>query len=111
MPCPDAARPAAIATCSVRDPTEGPRAARRTITPRPHPAPSCRPPDPSRPCTTDPGELEGSTPSVNRGARRGAGGMPMTVVVTAAAGPLGRAILERLLAHGTEPSLLVATDR
>jgi NAD(P)H dehydrogenase (quinone) len=35
----------------------------------------------------------------------------MTVVVTAAAGPLGRAILERLLAHGTEPSLLVATDR
>jgi NAD(P)H dehydrogenase (quinone) len=37
--------------------------------------------------------------------------MHMTVVVTAAAGPLGRAILERLLAHGTEPSLLVATDR
>ena len=35
----------------------------------------------------------------------------MTVVVTAAAGPLGRAVLERLIAHGTEPSLLVATDR
>lgn len=35
----------------------------------------------------------------------------MTVVVTEAAGPLGRAILERLIAHGTEPSLLVATDR
>ena len=35
----------------------------------------------------------------------------MTVVVTAAAGPLGRAVLERLLAHGMEPSLLVATDR
>lgn len=35
----------------------------------------------------------------------------MTVVVTAAAGPLGRSIIERLLAHGMEPSLLVATDR
>jgi NAD(P)H dehydrogenase (quinone) len=35
----------------------------------------------------------------------------MTVVVTAAAGPLGASILERLLAHGMEPSLLVATDR
>jgi NAD(P)H dehydrogenase (quinone) len=35
----------------------------------------------------------------------------MTVVVTAAAGPLGRSILDRLLAHGMEPSLLVATDR
>lgn len=35
----------------------------------------------------------------------------MTVVVTAAATPLGRGILERLLAHGTEPALLVATDR
>jgi NAD(P)H dehydrogenase (quinone) len=34
----------------------------------------------------------------------------MTVVVTAAAGPLGRSIIERLLAHGMEPSLLVATD-
>src|SRR3954453_19842142 len=37
--------------------------------------------------------------------------MPMTVVVTTAAGDLGRAILERLLAHGMERSLLVATDR
>jgi NAD(P)H dehydrogenase (quinone) len=35
----------------------------------------------------------------------------MTVVVTAAAAPLGRAVLERLIAHGTEPALLVATDR
>jgi NAD(P)H dehydrogenase (quinone) len=35
----------------------------------------------------------------------------MTVVVTAAAGPLGRSIIERLLAHGLEPSLVVATDR
>lgn len=47
----------------------------------------------------------------SRAATTAEEGMTMTVVVTAAAGPLGRAVLERLLAHGIDSSLLVATDR